>query len=180
MTLLSKRVWVESGSVLSPVVGRLLSLDVDNVDERLPAIIGEVEQLGRRIALVTSQRLGNVKVMCTPPCDIFVGTCLAQVSTANGADDEMPSPFSASMDESTLSITAPSDGYLIYTDDAGRPYFKPGDRVESQQNLALLELMKLRIAICYEGSVTMRFLAYDAVSHQPIRKGQSICRLSAE
>lgn len=180
MTLLSKLVWVESGSVLSPVVGRLLSLDVDNVDERLPALIGEVEQLGRRIVLVTSQRLGNVEVKCTPPCDIFVGTCLAKVSADNGADAEMPSPFSASSNESTLTMTAPSDGYLIFTDDAGRPYFKPGDRVERKQNLALLELMKLRIAICYEGSASMRFLAYDAVSHQPIRKGQSICRLSSE
>lgn len=180
MVLPSKVVWIEAGVIKSPVVGRLVRLEFDSNDSALPALVGEVEQLGRLVALVTTEHLGCVTLKCTPPCEVFVGTALAEIGRDVGKVSEKQPIALTATDKAELKIEAPSDGYLIFTDASGSPYFKPGDRVQAKQVLALIELMKLRVAIRHEGSVEMRFVSYDAQSHQAIRKGESICRLSLE
>ena len=71
-------------------------------------------------------------------------------------------------------IVAPADGYLVCSDDAGRPLLHPGDELHPGTIVAFVEFMKIRMEIAFCGPDGATFLRYAGTDRRSVRRGDAI------
>ncbi len=82
----------------------------------------------------------------------MVGDCLGYLSEAS-----LPCPV---RETAHCAIQTPSDGFVTWIAPSGHPYKTPGDTVLPGETIAVLEFMKIRLEIAYQGTHPVIFERY--------------------
>ena len=77
-----------------------------------------------------------------------------------------------------LKLYAPLDGFISFDDGTGNPLKKQGDILHSGEIVAILELMKIRMEITFDGADGCKFIGYSCSNHAAIRRGEPILAYS--
>ena len=154
------------GQVLSPAVGCFFRCSRAVTQGYA---LGTLERLQKRYTLVVPQEFAGATPTLPSGTFVDVGDVIAHRAQADS------SPNLQKMPEQTLHvIRAPASGFLIWHDDTGKPYQKPGDKLTRGDIIAVLEFMKIRMEIAFDGNEPAVFEAYS-VSHQTsVETGQII------
>ncbi|MBR4985309.1 MAG: hypothetical protein IKY83_06195 [Proteobacteria bacterium] len=173
------------GSIESPGVG-LFFARVERRDHEI--CLGILERFGRRYALVIPE--GYRVEMAVQRGMIAYGDCIARVvPVSEGAcrsgvvcQDASGSPVlgqidadgRAACDAGIRRYPSPSDGFVLLSEADGKPFKKPGDRLCAGDIVAVIELMKVRIEVVYDGAEAAVFERYACDHRRGIRRGDPL------
>ncbi len=158
---------VESGKVLSPCAGRFISSvhGFEPVRNR----IGFVYRLDEKIEIVVEAR-ESVHLTVSDGQWLMVGDELGALRDIQiGAETEK--------EEKVEEIQAPLDGFVHFSDENGELYVHPGAILHPGDIVAVLEWMKVRMEIEYNGSQEAEFEGYFGCDNRAVRRGEVIGRV---
>ena len=69
-------------------------------------------------------------------------------------------------------MTAPADGFIRF-DTEGRFFLQPGDIIHPGDIVAVIELMKIRMDVAFDGDQEVEFVRYLGCSPRAVRCGES-------
>lgn len=161
-----KNLWcvIADSKLESPGVGLFL----DNASTGLlPAraqCIGTLFRLGEYIQLLAPDHI-HIRRVISSGTHLMAGDVIAEIVTA-----EAPSL----REQTSLTLSAPADGFIAFSDAAGRPIKNPGDMIHPGDIIAFLEFMKIRMEIVYSGNADVVFDHYCGPDHRAVRSGEII------
>lgn len=157
------------GRILSPAVGRFYPISAPFGMSK--QAIGILERLGKRYQLIVPQPLTSMVPVLPSGTFVAVGDVIAQMNTQIcGTQTENIQP-SIPQD---ISILAPASGFLILKDENGMPYQAEGKRIQCGDVIAILEFMKIRMEITYDGPEPAVFEHYLKPHQSSVEKSQTI------
>lgn len=149
---------LKSGEILSPGVGVFVSQTAYATASG--TAIGTLERLGKRFLLMVPQGNGIIRMAIASGSLVMAGDCLAQMT-----EDALVSP---TLCADRCTIQTPSDGFISWIAPSGQPYKSPGDTVLLGDTIAVLEFMKIRLEIAYQGSSSVIFERYCVPSSSAV------------
>ena len=160
--------------IVSPGVGIFLPYS----PVRLPngqCRIGTLIRLGETIPVVVSDFDGRVEYLVSPGTPVCAGTPVARrIAAVNSVPDAgMPSA-----DTPHATIVSPADGFLTCCDDAGIPFVKAGTVLTPGAIVAVVEFMKIRMDIAYDGPESAVFLHYTDETRRSVRRGEPVAEIT--
>ncbi len=153
------------GTVESPGVGRYFYESSCSAEETL---IGCLERLGRRYALVISGRCMFVPdLLDGAACEY--GDRIGHIIEAAECGHQ-PEAHA----QKVAHYPAPTDGFVTILDSRGEPFKRPGDTLAPGDIVAVIELMKVRIDVLYDGPDKAVFVSYECTDRRGIKRGASL------
>ena len=156
----------EDNRILSPAVGYF---SPDTMHLQPPAgcrCIGVIHRLNKTILLCV-ETAGDCSITISPNTWLMVGDCIGEIGTSAASSHEHPNGFSHE-------IVSPSDGFLIFELSDGKPMVEIGAVLHPGSVVAVIELMKIRMDVLYDGPDGARFVGYTGQSSRPVRRGETI------
>lgn len=100
---------------------------------------------------------------------LMVGDEIGELSTSQTVT-------AAEKEENVEEIQAPLDGFVHFSDETGELYVHPGTILHPGDVVAVLEWMKVRMEIEYNGSQGAEFEGYFGCDNRAVRRGEIIGR----
>ncbi|MBO4351715.1 MAG: hypothetical protein J6A01_12350 [Proteobacteria bacterium] len=157
----------DSKIIYSPGVGRFWpSSNCSDADGGIR--IGYLIRLNEKLPIVIPSFHGHLEYLAVSGAFVHTGTPIAQLSNVDNTS--VPSNH----DGTNLSIVSPADGFLTCTDETGIPLKKNGEILKPGEIIAILEFMKIRMDILYDGPNDAMFDHYEGDLHRSVKKGECI------
>ena len=131
-------------------------------------LIGYLIRLNEKFPIVIPDLNGRIEYLVDPGTFVHAGTPIARLCDV--VNTSVPSNDSSM----TQWIVSPTDGFLTCTDETGIPLKKNGDTLHKGDMIAVLEFMKIRMDILYDGPNNASFDHYQGELHRSIKKGECI------
>jgi hypothetical protein len=157
------------GRILSPAVGRFYPISAPFGMSK--QAIGILERLGKRYQLIVPQSLTSMVPVLSSGTFVVVGDVIAQMNTQ--ICRRQPENIQPSTHHS-ISILAPASGFLILKDENGMPFQSEGKHIQYGDMIAILEFMKIRMEITYDGPEPAVFEHYLKLHQSSVEKSQTI------
>ncbi len=158
----------EDNRILSPAVGYFAP---DTMHLQPPAgcrCIGVIHRLNDTILLCVDTT-ADCSIAISPNTWLMVGDMIGEIGAAAETSQAHQSGFSHE-------IVSPSDGFLIFECSDGKPMVERGAVLHPGSVVAVIELMKIRMDVLYDGPDGARFGGYIGHSQRPVRRGEIIAR----
>lgn len=162
----------ENHVFLSPVVGTFYRKKLQAHIPQNQLYIGFVKRLDQIILLTID------KSVCSEHSvryDIPDGTWLNVGDIIGHIDLSIKPEVSDSiLPSDNLVIVSPADGFIIQNDLSGKPFKTTGDTLHPGDIIAIVEFMKVRIELSFDGPDNCTFIHYTGHSQRPVKRGESI------
>ena len=165
----------ENDEILSPAVGTF---------DRPPLAddthcIGVIRRLGEIIPLCI-ENTEDYLITIKPRTWLMAGDVIGTIKNPKNllkkqSDTDKIADTSKNSDcRAEHTISAPSDGFVIFTAPDGHPFVSANQIVQPGTVVAVLELMKIRMDIQYDGTAPATFVRYCGSSNRAVRNGEVI------
>lgn len=152
-----------NNAAVSPAVGifwRAVPEFSDNVQH-----LGTIHRLGETLILTAPIDVALGKIIPDDGSFVMVGDIIADCTSIQAKNDS---------DNLTHVVKSPSDGFISAVDDNGKPFAEPGTRLKHGQIIAVLELMKIRMDIIFDGPDNAVFVKYLCPEKSTVQKNDNI------
>ncbi|MBQ9818199.1 MAG: hypothetical protein IJM59_12155 [Proteobacteria bacterium] len=127
------------------------------------------------IVIGTLMRLDVPWRLCIPShiedfCCETANGAFVQAGDILGRYETQLLPVSA---ENCDTMCAPADGFIRF-DAGGNVFLHPGDIIHPGDIVAVIELMKIRMDVAFDGDQDVEFVRYTDCSPRAVRRGESI------
>ncbi len=132
--------------------------------------IGCIQRLNDILPLCIENR-AQCHIAIQPNTWLMVGDIIGTIAETPDALDSLPNADT---------ILSPSDGFLICHQPDGNPMVMPDSTLHPGAVIAIIELMKIRMDVVYEGPNDARFAGYIGTSPRPVHRGDPIARIDIQ
>ena len=157
----------ESNIIISPGVGRFWPSS-DHRHNNGDYLVGYLHRLDEKIPILIPNLHGSLEYLVEPGALVSAGLPIAKLT------DSRETPLTSIPNEAVHRIVSPADGFLTCLNDVGMPFKKKGDSLKHGDIIAILEFMKIRMEILYDGTDGAMFDHYEGTPHRSIKKGECI------
>ena len=152
----------ENHLVHSPGVGVFVAEAETAQSAAAQLIIGTLFRLGVPLKLCIPAQIQNF--CCEIPNGAFV-----QTGDILGRYETQLLPVAA---EKHDTISAPADGFIQF-ESGGRLFLQPGDIIHPGDIVAVIEFMKIRMDVAFDGDQDVEFVRYLGCSPRAVRRGEA-------
>ncbi len=152
-----------NNSIISPAVG-IFCCAIPKFSDNAQSL-GTIRQLGQTLILTVPNDIVCGNIVPQDGDFIMAGDIIAEYGNTrqNNTSSNIPNIFKS-----------PSDGFISTVDASGIPFAEPGARLKTGQIIAIIELMKIRMDITFDGPDNAVFLNYLCPQKSTIRKNDGI------
>ena len=153
------------GLILTPAVGRFVPSEAACQDAQ---IIGFLLRLQEKIPIAVADFRGSIDYLVAPGAWLEAGTPIARIRASSKNKVNKPESHA------TIAIVSPADGFLCCANEDGTAFKQIGQKLHPGDCIAILEFMKIRMDIRYDGPDGLLFAGYKTHMRQSVKKNECI------
>ena len=155
--------------ILSPAVGYFGTHTMHLQPPAGCRCIGVLRRLNDTILLCVDTT-ADLHIHISPNTWLMVGDTIGEIGR--------PEPSSPSLSyEGIQEIVSPTDGFLIYELSDSKPMIAPDTVLHPGMAVAVIEMMKIRMDVLFDGPDGARFVNYIGQSSRPVHRGDAVARI---